>query len=160
MTRYTARLSLVWYWVAAIGMLQLENRDWLAESFRGKAVRWCWTWGSVAFFVHVIVAFHYYHHWSHAKAYEHVQHASSFGEGIYVSYFFTVLWAFDAFYWWGQPTRFANRPVWLGYSIHGFMLFIVFNATLVFESGAIRWFGAAIFLSLIAAWIVRSFRTQ
>jgi hypothetical protein len=102
-----------------------------------------------------MMAFHFYHHWSHARAYDHVQHASNFGEGIYVSYFFTLLWIIDALLWWIQPARIANRPSWLGHAIHAFMLFIVFNATLVFETGIIRWFGATLILSLLAAWGMR-----
>ena len=148
MTRNSARLSLLWYWVATAGMLCLSEQDWNVRSARCGLVRWSWTWGVVSFWLHFLVAFHFYHHWSHAKAYEHVSNASNFGSGIYVSYFFTILWSFDVLWWWLQPESFSKRSSWMGWSVHAFMIFIIFNATIVFETGAIRWIGGAILGSL------------
>jgi hypothetical protein len=36
--------------------------------------------------------------------------------------------------------------------MHAFMLFIVFNGMIIFESGPIRWAGALLFIVLCIAW--------
>jgi hypothetical protein len=41
----------------------------------------------------------------------------------------------------------------VGRLLQTFMLSIVFNSTLVYEAGAIRWFGILIFAALALAWI-------
>jgi hypothetical protein len=156
--RNTARLSLVWYGLAAWGMIGLQPDDWLARTLVGRWVRGCWTWGVITFWWHVLVAFHYAHHWSHTEAFAHVEAASRFGYGIYVSYFFTAIWTIDAGGWWLTPVWYARRWPWLGRTLHLFMLFIVFNATVVFESGTIRWLGVGLLAVLAAAWSRHFFR--
>jgi hypothetical protein len=153
LTRNTVRLSLAWYAAALCLMMRLNPVDWLAISNLGNLARWCWTWGVVCFLVHLAMAFHYYHHWSHAHAFEHTRQVSGAGEGIYVSYLFTWLWIADAVWWWIQPKRYAARPVWIDRALHAFMLFIVFNGMIVFESGAIRWAGLLLFILLPAGWL-------
>jgi hypothetical protein len=155
--RNTARLSLVWYGLAVWGMIGLSLDDWLARTPTGRWVRGCWTWGVITFGWHVLVAFHYEHHWSHAKAFAHVEEASRFGYGIYVSYFFTAIWMIDVGGWWLSPARYAHRSAWLGWALHLFMLFIVFNSTVVFESGTIRWLGGSLLAVLAAAWLRQFF---
>ena len=44
---------------------------------------------------------------------------------------------------------YAERPRWVRYLIHGFMAFVFFNATIVFESGFIRWAGVVVMLLLL-----------
>jgi hypothetical protein len=48
----------------------------------------------------ILRAFHFYHGWSHAEAMEHVRAAARFGEGIFVSHLFTLLWTLDVAWWW------------------------------------------------------------
>lgn len=153
LTRNTVRLSLAWYAAALCLMMRLEPADWRGETARGRLARWCWTWAVVVFLVHLAMAFHYFHHWSHAHAFETTRQASGVGEGIFVSYAFTWLWIADAAWWWIAPTRYAARSVWIGRALHAFMLFIVFNGMVVFETGAIRWAGVAMFLLLAGAWV-------
>ena len=78
---------------------------------------------------------------------------SGVGEGIYVSYLFTLLWAADVAWWWLQPGRYTNRAAWIDRSLHGFMLFIVLNGMVVFETGAIRWAGLLGLAVLAVAWL-------
>jgi Ca2+/Na+ antiporter len=153
LTRNTVRLSLGWYAVALVLMMRLRPTDWAAASAQGRLARWCWTWGVVCFLVHLGMAFHYYHHWSHTHAFEHTREVGGIGEGIYVSYLFTWLWVGDAAWWWVRPQQYAARPAWIDRSLHAFMLFIVFNGMVVFESGAIRWAGAVMFVTLACAWL-------
>jgi hypothetical protein len=142
LTRWTVRLALGYYAVALALFLYLGPADWLARTPRGRLARWCWTLGWLTYLVHLGMAFHHYHHWSHADAVEHTRQVSGFGEGIYVSHLFTLAWTADVALWWHTPARRANRPAWVGGLLHGFMLFIVFNATVVYERGLIRWAGA------------------
>lgn len=153
LTRNTVRLSLAWYAVALCLMMQLRGGDdWRAATTLGQLARWCWTWAIVVFLVHLAVAFHYYHGWSHAHAFERTRQVSGVGEGIYVSYFFTWCWIADALWWWWLPARYAIRSVWIDRVLHTFMLLIVFNGMVVFETGGIRWAGCIMFVVLAAVW--------
>jgi hypothetical protein len=152
LTRNTVRLSLAWYAAALVLMMHLDLRDWSAATPLGRAARWCWTWGIACFLVHLAMAFHYYHHWSHTHAFNDTRDVSGIGEGIYVSYLFTWLWIGDAAWWWIRPSSYAARPAWIDRTLHAFMLLIVFNGMIVFESGAIRWAGVAMFAALAYAW--------
>jgi hypothetical protein len=58
-----------------------------------------------------------------------------------------VLW------WWIAPARYQSRSPWIDRLLHGFMLFIVFNSMVVFETGPIRWAGVALFVVLPLAWL-------
>jgi hypothetical protein len=152
LTRDTIRLALAWYGVALILMMRLDANDWRGRKIRGRVARWCWTWGVICFLVHLAMAFHFYHHWSHAHAFEHTRQISGIGEGIYVSYLFTWLWISDVLWWWTQPERYAQRAAWFDRALHAFMLFIVFNGMVVFEAGVIRWAGFGMFFFLAIAW--------
>jgi hypothetical protein len=153
LTRNTVRLSLAWYALALCMMIRLTAVDWTAATAACRLARWCWTWALVSFLVHLAMAFHYYHHWSHADAFEHTREVSGYGEGIYMSYLFTILWIVDVIWWWAQPERFARRSPWIDRALHAFMLFIVFNGMVVFESGLIRWAGLLLFTALLAVWL-------
>ncbi len=39
-------------------------------------------------------------------------------------------------------------PRSLGIAVHAFMLFIVFNGVVIFEKGATRWIGIALFVAI------------
>ena len=152
-TRNTIRLSLAWYTAAILLMLNHKERDWSATTSLGNVARWCWTWALLTYLVHVALAFHYFHHWSHADAFERTRQVSGTGEGIYVSYFFTLLWTADVAWWWFRPKSYAHRPAFIGRVLHGFMLFIIFNATIIYETGPIRWIGLAAFAAFIVMWL-------
>lgn len=154
LTRNTVRLSLAWYAAALCLMMRLGPADWTARTPLGRAARWCWTWGIVVFLVHLGMAFHYFHGWSHAHAFETTRQRSGVGEGVFVSYFFTLWWAVDAASWWAAPVWYAGRAAWIGRTLHLFMLFIVFNGMVVFESGPIRWAGLLLFLTLPVVWLL------
>ena len=152
LTRNTVRLSLVWYAVALCLMMRLNTADWSAASLSGKLARWCWTWALVIFLIHVMMAFHFYHHWSHADAFERTRQLGGFGEGLYANYLFALLWTADVAYWWLRPARYAARSPWIDRGLHGFMLFMVLNSMVVFASGPIRWAGLTMFAVLVIAW--------
>lgn len=142
LVRNTVRVSLAWYLVAMLVMLAFrEPADWQISRRPARFARRCWTWAVISFLVHLGMAFHYYHQWSHAHAFERTREVSGVGEGIYVSYAFTLVWCGDLLWWWLSPTSYAMRRRWIRWSIHAFLLFIIINGTVVFEAGGIRWAG-------------------
>jgi hypothetical protein len=86
---------------------------------------------------------------------EHVQRVSHFGPGIFLSHLFTLVWTLDVARWWLRPDGYAGRPAWVGRLLHGFMAFMIFNATVVYGTGSIRWAGAALLGGLGALWLAR-----
>jgi hypothetical protein len=148
LTRYTVRLALVYYAVALALLMYTNPADRQALTTRGRLMRWCWTLAWATYLVHLGMAFHYYHHWSHQDAIEHTHSVSGLGEGIYASHLFTLVWSADVATWWLAPRRWAGRSRWIDGLLHGFMLFIVFNATVVYETGLIRWAGVGGFVVL------------
>jgi hypothetical protein len=145
-TRQTARVAVLFWAVAAVLLLRRERRP----------ARWIWLFGCAAFLVHVATAFDQVHGWSHAKAFQHVEDTSGFGPGIFVSYAFTILWILDAAWWMLRRASYDARPRWLDWTIHGAMAFVVFNGTVVYETGFIRWAGAALFVALAVSFLLRN----
>jgi hypothetical protein len=159
LTRNTVRLSLAWYAVALCLMMRLNAADWSAASDIGRLARWCWTLGLIIFLIHVLLAFHFYHHWSHADAFERTRQIAGFGEGLYANYLFALLWTADVACWWLRPARYAARSPWIDRGLHGFMLFMVFNSMVVFATGPVRWAGLLLGIVLGIAyfhWQVRA----
>jgi hypothetical protein len=141
-TRWTVDVSLAFYSAAVIGMLLTSDDVWRA----GNDLRWIratWTLACLAYLVHVVVAFNDVHQWSHSRAIAHTQERSGFGEGIFISHGFSVIWGVDVLWWLALPRSYIRRPAWVGWSLHSFMLFMVFNGAVVYEEGPIRWAGAA-----------------
>ena len=137
-------------WAGSVLMqVQTPRAEWVARSGAFRVSRAAWISGLAVFLVHLGLAFHLAHSWSHARAYEHVEATSGFGPGIFVSYFFTAVWLVDGIGWLVSPDRYAGRPKWMALSLHGFMAFITFNATVVFGRSPLRWVAAAVFALLL-----------
>jgi len=139
--RLTIRLALLYYALALGLMLVLRRDDWEGATPRGRLTRWAWTLGWLTFLVHLAAAFHYYHHWSHTDARERTAEIGGFSGGIYFSYLFTLLWTADVAWWWLSPGSYAARRPLIDRALHSYMLFMVFNATVIYETGFIRWAG-------------------
>ncbi len=164
LTKWTIRLALACY--VACAALALTGRG-----ARGcTTARAIWTAGCALFVIHVACAFHFYHGWSHAAAWQHTADKTNellgvpFGYGIYFSYLFLVLWVADAVWLWTFANRtLGSRPAaaacsatsvpalgrlrartpWWRALVHLFLLFIAFNGAIVFEAGPTRWAGLA-----------------
>jgi hypothetical protein len=152
--RWTVRLSLLCWCIAATLMLLPRHHEWRALNGRGRLARWYWTFAWATYLIHLAMAFHFYHGWSHADAMNHTREVSGTGEGIYVSHLFTLIWTLDVLWWWLLPASYAARPRWVGWLLHGLMAFIIFNGTIVYETGAIRWAGIAMFAWLALVWLL------
>jgi hypothetical protein len=157
--RNTIRLSLLYYAFAATVMLQLRAEDWAVATTRGRLARWLWSLAWLAYVIHLAMAFHFAHGWSHAHAMQHVEEEAGIGEGIFLSHLFTLLWTADVLSWWLVPRRYAARSPWFDRLLHGVMLFVIFNGTVVYEAGFIRWAGVALFVWLGGCVISRRLRS-
>jgi hypothetical protein len=155
MTRDTVRLALICYALCVVFMPWLDEAGWRAVTVKGKLVRLAWLLGCLAYLAHVGLAFHFHHGWSHTHAMRHVAEQGGFGPGIFLSYLFTLAWAADSAWWWLAPISYARRPAWIGWTLHAFLFFMVFNATVVFESGLVRWGGLALSVLLAGSLAVR-----
>ena len=78
--------------------------------------------------------------------------SASIKAGLYVNYVFTYVWLADVTWWWAAAASYRRRPRWVEWTVHGFMGFIAFNATVVFASGFSRWFGIAACVLLASVW--------
>ena len=154
LTKFTIWLALCGYTVGAGNLLVARKRH-----SRLRLARWAWTFGCVFFIAHVAFAFGAFHHWSHAEAYRATARQTAemiglyWGGGIFLNYLFGIVWIADVAWWWLAPGSFARRSSLLAIAWHGFAFFMVFNGTVVFGSGAVRWFGLVISGSLIALWL-------
>lgn len=152
LTHWTIRLALLCLAARIGGGLRWGNADWWFP--RSRAI---WTVGFVFFVAHVACAFHFYHEWSHAKAFQSTaeqterQMGVRFGEGIYVSYAFTLLWLIDVTWQWidGEGYQRLGR-IW-AIPLLLFMSFIAFNGAAVFEDGVTRWVGIPVSVLLFIA---------
>ncbi|HVK11583.1 MAG TPA: hypothetical protein VM597_22620 [Gemmataceae bacterium] len=139
-TRRTADVAVA-CWFAAVALILTDRRPW-ARAF--------WVCGGGAFLVHVATAFDQIHNWSHDAAFDHVKDVSGFGPGVLVSYGFSLVWTADALWWWASPASYDRRPIWLNRSVQVFIAFVVFNGTVVYETGFIRYAGIVAFVALAA----------
>ena len=154
LTRTTIWISMLAYTIGCVVFATSRrwNRDWW--------VRLAWTTGCAALLVHFVCAFHFYHAWSHAAAYVDTARqtaeviGSNWGGGLFINYAVAMLWMADVAWWWfaGLPA-YRRRSWWITLGWHGFLIFIIFNATVVFKDGLTRWLGLLVSLILCLSWV-------
>jgi hypothetical protein len=77
------------------------------------------------------------------------------GIGIYFNYALLVLWIMDVCWWWAKGLEAYRRRPWaLVAAWHTFLIFMFFNATVVFGSGFVRWLGLCVCLALLVVWLI------
>ena len=159
MTRWTIRLALGAY--AGSLAIRLCAPDRPAGKRALHLARGLWTAGCLLLWLHVACAFHVYHHWSHAEAWEHTRRETAavagvnWGGGIYFNYLLMLLWTADLGWWWCSEPTWRTRSAWWGGVLQAYLAFIILNATVVFETGPVRWVALACTLGLSAAWLAR-----
>jgi len=114
----------------------------------------------MALLAHFICAFQFYHAWSHASAYNETARQTSevfginWGGGLFINYAVAILWMTDVGWWWFAGVSAYRRRAWLlTLSWHSFLIFIIFNATVVFKDGLARWVGLLVCLTLCLSWV-------
>ena len=158
LTRGTIWVSIAGY---AIGSVIFAM-----SSSSGKRATWdpatraIWTIACASMIVHFITAFHFYHGWSHAAAYADTARQTrevfglNWGGGVFINYALLIVWMVDIAWWWRSGLdSYRKRPLTLVAIWHGFLIFIIFNATVVFGDGIVRWIGAGVCLTLILTWV-------
>lgn len=154
LTKWTIWVALVGYVAGASGLILARQQPrWT------YLARLAWTLGCLAYLGHVYCAFQFYHGWSHAAAFEETARQTretvgwEVGEGLFVSYLFTLVWLADVVWWWlAGAESYMRRPRLFTITWQAFFFFIVFNATVVFESGAARWLGMVLCAGLAFLW--------
>ncbi len=101
-------------------------------------MRFQWSLACLLCWVHIAVAFHIGHGWSHRVAWEHTKQVGGYGDGVFVNYAFALVWLADALWACIAFHSYLTRPSWLKWTIHGFIAFVVFNAAVVFASWGSR----------------------
>jgi hypothetical protein len=150
LTRWTVRVSLLLYAATLAALLVGRYRPVIL-----REARLTWTAGCIVLWLHLVAAFHFYHHWSHQAAYEATARDTgatigwAFGGGVYLNYLFAVVWTADAAWWWSiAPSAYFKRSRWVSALVHGYLFFIAVNATVIFADGAPRLVAAAITIVL------------
>lgn len=134
-------------WIALVAWLAGPAAALVGRRHAGwqRLARRLWTLGCAAFLVHVAAAFHFVHGWSHAAAHAATARDTAAvtgfdsGAGLWLNYLFTALWLGDAVAWWRLGTGgYRRRSAAWTIAVYGFMAFLAFNATVVFEQGWVR----------------------
>lgn len=152
LTRWTIRVALVLY-IASVA-LRLTGKS--GDLGRSRLARWFSTLGVAAYLAHVGCAFHFFHEWSHDAAYAATAKETEahfgfhWGGGLYFNYVFTALWLLDVTWAW---IAMESQPRWARYAVHGFLVFMAFQGTVVFETGLVRWLGVSAACILLTLWI-------
>lgn len=158
LTRATVWVVLAGYALGAAGMTLARNNNDRLINWLSRA-RWAWTVGCIALVVHIICAYHYYHDWSQSSAWLETARQTAevtglyWGGGIYINYLFTLAWAADAAWWWRGHDAYFKRPRAVTVALHFFLIFIIFNATVIFKTGMLRWVGLVLCIGLPGVWI-------
>lgn len=150
--RLSARYVVGLWFAVCLAMLWFRRHVWWPLAPRLRLTRLCWSLAAAMLVVHIVFAFGLAHGWSHEAAVRHVAAAGGFGWGIVVNYAFAAVWLADAGWWWANPQSYASRPRRVGGAVHGFLAFVVFNATVVFGPPGWRVVDGALFAALAVAW--------
>ncbi len=154
LTRGTIWLSIVAYAVGVATFAFSRKQRRLTQ-----VTRLLWSAAVISLLAHVAFAFHFYHSWSHAHAFQDTARQTqekvgwNWGGGLYVNYVLLVGWIADLGWWWLRGLgSYYNRPSWLIALWHGFLIFVIFNGTVVFEEGWVRWAGVFVCFCLCLLW--------
>lgn len=139
LVRGSAWFSFLAYILTLIGWVRCSPSSQL---------RWLWTLGWVIFVTHVSLAFHLVHHWSHADAWEATRVQGGYGDGVYLNYLVVAVWMVDVAWWWFFPLHYLKRSRWAWVPIQGFLLFLWFNAAVIFAKDYTFVLGGLLFLLL------------
>jgi hypothetical protein len=155
LTRSTIWVAIVAYTLGCVAFAAARR-----QSDGDRWARLAWTIGCAALVAHFLAAFKFYHAWSHASAYSETARQTAevirinWGGGLFINYAVASLWAADVAWWWfAGLDAYRRRPWWITLTWHSLLIFIIFNATVVFKEGMTRWLGLPVCLALLLSWI-------
>jgi hypothetical protein len=154
LTRGTIWITLVAYTLGSVIFALARRRPrW------DSAVRLAWTTACASLIAHFASAFQFYHGWSQEAAYRDTARQTeelfglNWGGGLFINYVLLVSWMIDIGWWWvGGLDSYRRRSRLLVVAWHSFLIFIIFNATVVFADGIVRWGGLLICFVLAVSW--------
>lgn len=153
LTRITIWVAIGGYALGVTtGLLWRERRHWQARA------RWAWTVGCASLVAHTVCAFHFYHGWSHTAAYQETARQTAevtgwdWGGGLFINYAFLAAWIGDVVWWWRGLDLYRQRHWRLTATWQAIFIFMIFNATVVFKTGPVRWLGAMLGAGLLLIW--------
>lgn len=152
-TRFTIWVTLAAYSVG-LALLALSRKKQRLE----QSARLAWTIACLSLLIHIACAFHFYHEWSQDSAYQETARQTAevfglnWGGGLYINYALMLGWIADVVWWWRGLDGYRRRPAALVAIWQGFLMFIFFNATVVFETGPLRYTGLFLCLGLCLLW--------
>ena len=117
-----------------------------------------WSLGAALFVAHVLSAYGFVHGFSHTDAVRVTAERTremtgwDWGGGVYLNDLMTLLWVADAIWWRMAQISYQRRPMSVELTLHGFFLFMIFNATVVFGAWPARIYGAI--LCPIIMWLL------
>jgi hypothetical protein len=155
LTRATIWITIVAYAVGSVVFALARGRvGW------DSVTRTLWTISVVSLIGHFICAYQFYHHWSHESAYLDTARQTNeviglnWGGGLFINYALLSIWIVDVGWWWLRGLNsYRTRPWPLVAAWHSFLIFILFNAMVVFKDGVVRWVGLVICLVLFLSWV-------
>ncbi len=156
LTRWTAWLAMGVLGASAVAALRAAPD----QAATDRWARCLWTAACGLLWIHVACAFQFQHHWSHAAAYAHTARQTAefigleWGGGLYFNYLLLVVWTGDVVWWWIGPQSYQKRPRTVGWLVNGFVVFMAFNAAVVFASGPLRWLALCVTL-ILGVWSIR-----
>ncbi len=116
-----------------------------------RRLRLLWTMATIAYLIHVLSAFAFFHNWDHAGATRHTAEVTArttgidWGGGIWFNHLFTLICVLQTVVWWTHPRWINQRRGLADVLVYGFCLFIGFNAAVVFVGGWVRWLSLGMF---------------
>jgi hypothetical protein len=114
---------------------------WVRQPINSSRIRLVWSLAAGLFAIHVVCAFHLVHHWSHQAAWDATRLQGGYGDGVYLNYLVLIVWLGDAIWWWAAERSYVIRSRWITCILHGFLLFMWFNAAVIFAVGQTIWLG-------------------
>src|SRR6266702_4912895 len=109
LTLCAIRFSLACYVAALAIRMYSMHASWQ------RLARILWSVGCLAYLLHVVCAFHFYHAWSHTAAYEATARDTArlfqwnCGGGLFFNCAFTLIWLADVLWWWRGLEAYAHR---------------------------------------------------
>jgi len=160
LTRVTIWLTLAGYFAATVLIAISRDRHDFERYFR--LARLIWSVACVSLLVHVAFAYHFYHHWSQESVYRETARQTAdvtginWGGGVYFNYVVMAGWIIDAAWWWRGVDAWRKRPLWITAAWQAFLIFMIFNAMVVFKTGALRMIGIVMCFVVCSMWLYSS----
>jgi len=152
--RLSIWITLAGYFIGA-ALLSFSRKK---PNLEPKA-RLAWTIACLALLIHVALAYHFYHHWSQDSAYRETARQTAevtgleWGGGVYINYVLIACWVLDVVWWWRRGLEsYRSRSAILTVIWQAFLIFMIFNATVVFKTGTLRYIGLILCFFLCSLW--------